>query len=278
MQRLFALAALAAALVVVPAAAGDASFTDPPGDAGGAPDIVDVVVYNDAFTRVGFGVKIAGGKALGGEGGLLVLFDSDRNMATGRNGWDYLVLLTGDETWDVSSWDGTQWVEAPAASAKAYFQEDVLLFGIDRAELGNTAGFDFFVTSLQFEGDQLVASDTAPDGEDVWTYATVRKTFGLGSSQVVSTTKGGARAGKAFVAGYVFGRLDSPEPATGAKTTCVATVAGKRIAARVSSSAEAAACRVTLPAASKGKVLKLTLTTTLRGKSVQKSYATKVKA
>jgi hypothetical protein len=95
---------------------------------------------------------------------------------------------------------------------------------------------------------------------------------------MVGVTKGGARAGKAFAAGYVYGRLDSPEPASGARTTCVATLAGKRVAARVSTSAEAAACRVSLPKAARGKVLKLTLTTTLKGRSVRKSYATRVKA
>jgi hypothetical protein len=57
----------------------------------------------------------------------------------------------------------------------------------------------------------------------------------------------------------------------------VATVAGKKIAARVASDAETAACRVTVPKTAKGKLLKLTLTTTLNGKTVKKSYSTKVR-
>ena len=73
----------------------------------------------------------------------------------------------------------------------------------------------------------------------------------------------------------MFGRADSPEPATGAETPCAVRLGGKRLAARVQSDAEAAACRVAVPTTSKGKVLKVTLTTTLNGKT---SYATKVKA
>jgi hypothetical protein len=273
-----ALAALAAALVAVPVATADADFSDTTGDGGGAPDVTDVSVFNDAFNRVVFAAKIAGGKAMAADGEIAFVLDSDRNAGTGTNGWDHLVLLTGEKTWNVLAWDGAAWAEAPVTTAKAYFFDDVVFFGIDRSELGNTAGFEFFVESTQYAGDEALATDAAPDGDGAWSYSIVRKTFGLGASQVVAVTKGGARAGKAFVAGYVYGRLDSPEPAAGARTACVATVGGKRVAAKVTSSAEAAACRLTVPRKAKGKALKLTLTTTLNGKSVTKSYTTKVKA
>ena len=51
----------------------------------------------------------------------------------------------------------------------------------------------------------------------------------------------------------------------------------KKIAARVTSGAEAATCRVVVPKKSRGKVPKITLTTTLNGKSVKKSFATKAR-
>ena len=278
MRVRLALAVLAAALITVPVAAADADFTDASGDANGAPDIVDVSVFNDSGTRVVFGVKIAGGKAMAADGEIAFVVDADKNAATGTNGWDYLIALTGDQRWGLYSWNGTEWAEAPATTARAYFYDDVVLFGIDRSELGNTASFDFFVEASKYVGDQVAATDVAPEGDEYWSYSTVRKTFGLVASPIVPLTKGGAKQGKAFVSGYVFGRADSPEPATGAKTTCVVTVGGKRIAARVQADAEAATCRVTVPKKSKGKVLKVTLTTTLNGKTVTKSYSTKVKA
>jgi hypothetical protein len=51
-----------------------------------------------------------------------------------------------------------------------------------------------------------------------------------------------------------------------------------RIAARVVQDRDVAACRLTVPKTAKGKLLKLTLTTTSGGKTVKKSYSTKVRA
>lgn len=267
----------AVALLCAGVARADADFTDASGDANGAPDITNVSVWNDAFNRVVFGAKIAGGKALAADGEIVFVIDSDRNGDSGSNGWDFLAVITGGEQWNLFSWDGTQWVEAPATTVKVYFWDDVMLFAIDRSELGNTAGFGFYVEANKLAGDQVTATDVAPEGEEVWSYATVTKAFGIAASPVVAVTKGGAKVAKPFVAGYVFGRTDSPEPAAGARTTCVATVAGKRVAARVTQDAEAASCRVVVPKTAKGKLLKLTLTTTSGGKKVTKSYSTKVR-
>lgn len=265
------------ALLVAQVARADANFTDPSGDANGAPDVTDVSVFNDAFNRVVFGAKIAGGAAMAADGEIVFVVDMDKNAETGSGGWDYLIVLNGKKQWNLLRWDGTQWVEAPAATAKPYFYDDVVLFGIDRSELGNTALFDFFVEANKYTGDQVVATDTVPDGDAVWSYATVAKTFGLIASPIVAVTKGGARVGKPFHVGYIAARTDSPEPIVGPKSTCVATVGTKRIPARVAQDGDVAACRVTVPKTAKGKLLKLTLATTAGGKTVRKSYSTKVR-
>ena len=150
------------------------------------------------------------------------------------------------------------------------------------AELGNTAAFDFYVDASKFAGDQVVARDFAPDGDAYWSYATVTKTYALVASPIVAVTKGGARAGKPFVAGYAAARRDSPEPLAAPKTTCAVTIGTKRIAARTTQDGDFAVCRVTVPKTQAGKttvgkVLKLTLTTTSGGKTVTKSYSTKIK-
>ena len=277
MKVRLALALAAAALVVVPLAVADADFTDPSGDGAGAPDITDVSVFNDSGNRVVFGAKIAGGKAMAADSEVVFIVDSDKNGDTGANGWDYLAVLNGEKQWALLSWNGTEWVETPSTTVKAYFFDDVVLFAVDRSELGNTASFDFYVESNKYAGDQVLGTDSAPDGEAIWSYATVRKTFGLVSTPIAAGTKGGAKVGKPFVVGYLYGRSDSPEPAAGARTTCAATLVKKKLAARVTSDAEAATCRVVVPKKSKGKLLKLTLTTTLNGKSVKKSFSTKVR-
>lgn len=275
--RLAAVAA-AAALLAVPAALADAAFSDPVGDGGGAPDITDVTVVNDAFNRVAFVVKLAGGKAMAGDTDVAFIVDSDKNADTGSNGWDHLIVVTADEQRGLFAWNGTEWVEAPATTLRAYFYGSVVIVALDRSELGNTTSFDFFAEATLYSGEEAAASDVAPDGDAVWSYATVGKSLGLGSTAIMPVTKGGARQGKAFVAGYVYGRTDSPEPARGARTTCAATVGGKPALARVASTPEAAACNVTVPRRSAGKLLKLTMRTTFSGKSVTKTYSTTVKA
>ena len=282
MTKVFAvLATLVLALLGAQIARADADFTDPGGDANGAPDVTNVSVFNDSANRVIFYAKIAGGKPMEADGEIDFIIDSDKNGTTGGNGWEYLIALAGKEA-KLFRWDGTQWVESPSTTAKVDFFEGEVYFGIDRSELGNTASFDFYVDASKYAGDQVLATDTAPDGDGVWSYATVAKTFGLFASPIVGVTKGGARAGKPFVAGYVFGRTDSPEEAIAPKSTCVATVAGKRVAAKLTQDVFVAACRVVVPktAAGKttvGKLLKLTLTTTSGGKTVKKSYSTKIK-
>ena len=65
------------------AARADADFTDPGGDANGAPDVTNVSVFNDAFNRVIFYAKIAGGKAMEADGEIDFVVDADKNGDTG---------------------------------------------------------------------------------------------------------------------------------------------------------------------------------------------------
>lgn len=279
MSRVLAvLATFVVALLGAHIARADADFTDPASDANGAPDVTDVSVFNDAFNRVIFGARIAGGKAMAADSEITFVVDADQNPDTGSSGWDYWIVLDGAQKWNLFSWDGAQWIEAPATTVKTSFVDDIVLFGIDRSELGNTSSFDFFVEANKLADDQPVATDSAPDGDGVWSYATVTKTFGLAASPIVVVTKGGPRIGKPFIAGYVVGRTDSPELMLAPKSTCVATVAGKRIAARIVQDHDVAACRLTVPKTAKGKLLKLTLTTTSGGKTVTKSYSTRIRA
>lgn len=276
-RGLIGAAICAVALLCAGVARADADFTDAAGDANGAPDLTQISVANDALNRVILHAKIAGGKAMELDGEILFVIDADNNGATGSDGWDYLAVVSGGKQWALLSWDGVQWVDAPSSTVKVYFWNDNVLFTVDRSELGNTSRFGFFVVANKLAGEEVAATDVAPEGDEVWSYSTVTKTFGIAASPVFAVTKGGAVVGKPYVVGYLFGRTDSPEPAAGARTTCVATVAGKRVAARVTQEVEAASCRVVVPKTAKGKLLKLTLTTTSGGKKVTKSYSTKVR-
>ena len=277
-KPLAVLGVVAAALLCAQAAHADVEFTDPAGDASGSPDITEVGVANDAQSRVVFRIELAGGAALPPAGDLAIFVDADKDDFTGAGSWDYRIVLTGVKTWSYSRWNGDDWILIPSLTGKAYFLEGAVLFAIDRSELGDTQDFDLFVQSGLYEDGELIAADPGSDGEGEWTYQTVAKTLGLAATPIVAVTKGGARAGRAFLVGYTFGRTDSPEPAAGAKTTCVATVAGARLPARVNQSGEVAACLATPPRSAKGKVLRLTLKTIFGKVSVGKAYSTRVRA
>ena len=278
LKPLAVLATCVLSLLCAQTARADSEFTDPVGDASGSPDIAKVRVANDSGSRVAFRIELAGGATLPPAGDLTILVDADKDDFTGAGSWDYRIVLTGVETWSYSRWNGDDWILVPAVTGKAYFLDDAVVFAIDRSELGDTKGFDLFVQSGLYEDGELIAADPASDGEGEWTYQTVAKTLGLTATPIVAVTKGGARAGRAFLVGYTFGRTDSPEPAAGAKTTCVATISGKRLAARVNQSGEVAACLATPPSSAKGKLLRLTLKTIFGNVSIGKVYSTRVRA
>lgn len=143
MRMGFAVLAGAAALVAVPLAVADANFTDPAGDANGAPDVVAVVVANDSKNRVAFEIELAGDQRLPDDGEIALMIDTDKNPETGRGGWDYFVIVASDESSMLRRWDGTQWVDAPSTTARAWVIGGYVQYSIDRSELGNSAAFDF---------------------------------------------------------------------------------------------------------------------------------------
>jgi hypothetical protein len=81
-----------------------------------------------------------------------------------------------------------------------------------------------------------------------------------------------------FLASFLTVRTDSLEPLRDAKSTCKATVGGKRVTARVEAELGFAFCEtVRLPKDGKGKLLKVTLTTSAGGKTVTKTFSAKLR-
>jgi hypothetical protein len=276
MNRVSIVCAVAAALVAVPLAVADANFTDPKGDAAGAPDIVGMVVANDARNRVAFEIELGDKQKLTADQEVYVWVDSDNKSETGQNSWDYVAWVSDDD-FGLDRWDGTKWVEAPATTVKVYSIAGMILYGVDRAELGNTAAFSLYAEGAKYSGDQQVASDVAPDGDAVWNYASVTKTFGLTATAITARPKPPV-AGKKFVAEFVARRTDSIELLEGAKTTCKVTIGLKPVVARVTGALGFAECTVAkVPLTAKGKLLKVTMTTAAGGKSVTKTYSARVR-
>jgi hypothetical protein len=159
------------ALVVVAGAAGDQSYSDPVGDAaGGAPDVSAIRVVNDAAGTISFGVAVTGFPAA--DTFVELVIDSDRNRGTGdEDGDEFWFYIAGDDRLTyLNRWNGTDWVEYDPPSARVGFQNGVWVLSLNRADLGNTAGFDFYYVGSRYNGDVEIGRDDAPDGSAVYSY------------------------------------------------------------------------------------------------------------
>ena len=84
-----------ALVATAPGSTAATTFTDPTGDSGGAPDITNVVVDNDATGTITMTVTTANQADLATDARVDIIFDTDRNPATGSpSGGDYRVLMS----------------------------------------------------------------------------------------------------------------------------------------------------------------------------------------
>src|SRR4051794_38731577 len=109
MRRWGLFAALCAVLLLGAAQAGASpiTFADPAGDAGNAPDLTSFVFDNDTGGTITITMSIANAANLNEDSFVLMYFDADRNLSTGRSGdgADYLLRMRGsDYTFQFLKW------------------------------------------------------------------------------------------------------------------------------------------------------------------------------
>ena len=163
--------AFVGALLLVPSAAGDQSYSDPAADAtGGSPDLTAIRVVNDTAGLITFTAAATGIPSPDTE--LNLIIDSDRNLATGDpDGDEFWFYLDGSNAQSGGlRWNGSDWVDYVPASGRASFQNGVWSLSVNRSELGNTATFDFYLIAVKYSGNSVVGRDDAPDGTAVYTY------------------------------------------------------------------------------------------------------------
>ena len=110
---------------------------------GGAPDITQVVVSNDAAGVITLQVTtvapIVDTSLLG------IDLDTDSNPATGSAGAEYS-LVAGTRGFGLLKWDGTKFVEVAAASLSSTRTGNVVTFRINRLDIGNPGAFGLVVS------------------------------------------------------------------------------------------------------------------------------------
>jgi hypothetical protein len=159
------------ALAATPSAqAATVRFADPVGDAGAAPDVTGVAVW-DANGLVTFGMTVTGVKTeVGSSGHTLVatVLDTDRNTATGdENGSEYYFVFGSDagESFGHAFHyvDGGWTMMAPTPHVTFGSSGDDYTVTFEQEALGVTQGFDFFVLTGAFDGGKVLGYDVAPD-------------------------------------------------------------------------------------------------------------------
>jgi hypothetical protein len=189
-------AAVAAGIAVVPTAGSTGRYVDPSGDAGTAPDITGVTVAGDARGQVVFTIT-ADELPVDGDASVLLLLDTDLNPATGEPdtaGADFMFVEDPvAKMYDFGRWTGTEWDwDTPYSTVQVFSNRTTLTISVNRSELGNTTGFNFWTRS--WLGD---AADTAPE-HGLWNYAFAAD--GPDIRRVAATTapRSGPKAGKRF--------------------------------------------------------------------------------
>jgi len=293
--RLGVVLLLAALLVGVPSALGGPTraasnsqpFTDSTGERAGAPDITGGTVSNDDAGMVTFQINISNRPELTQDMFILVLLDTDKNPSTGNAdflGADYIIELDPGQV-TLFQWNGSDYVVAASQTSVTYsYAATGATIHVSAADLGKTRAFNFGViaasgVTVDASGNpnfDNVQADTAPDpGHGLYPYQVLTKL--VLTATAFTTAPRPARAGKAFSATIAASENDTAAPVQSGTVACVATVGGKRLAAVSHVLANGVAtCIWRVPKTAKGQTIRGTITLTVRGTSLTRSFSSKI--
>jgi hypothetical protein len=279
LRLLVTLSAVVAVLSVTPAHGRVADHnpvevTDPSGDSNGAPDITGVTVANDLSGMILFVVEVANRSGFARDDDVLIYVDTDRSAATGfperaGGGVDYLLRIDATTSQvTLGRWNGSGFEPAPGTTLQGAWANGYIA-GINRAELGGTNGFAFFVRTRQ-QGSAGNRFDFAPtDAYFPYTLTpphidAIRPRFSALAP----------RAGSTFKVNSIQLVFETAETAVATAFTCRATLAGKRLRGT-----GRGACTFRLPKTAKGKRFVITITATATGGKAEtfRPYAFRVR-
>lgn len=259
-----------AALAFAGNALADTTFTDPTGENAAEADISTVVASNDPTAHT-FKIvaQITNMPTIETNAEVDILFDSDRNAATGQQGFDYLFGIdTGG--WYFSKWDGTQWADVPAVNnLDVSYVNGLLTVVFHETDIAASQAFLFGV--LTFRGPD--PANPVIDGGGPWTYT-------LAAAPVVKptvrsttvTVAAPAKAGTKFHVGPFAVNLSDGTSITATGVKCTATLGGAKL-----KGTGAGGCTFALPKTAKKKRLVVKLSGLYGGATISKTVTYVVK-
>ena len=294
--RLVLIAAVAAALVALPAGAlgsgarattNTQSFPDSTGEDASAPDITSIDVSNTDNGLITFHVAISNRPTLTPDMAVLLWIDSDANAATGDPqslGAEYVIELDPGAI-GLFKWDGTTYTNAPSSTTLTYaYDATGATIRIGTQDLDATKLINFGVdaisgitTDASGNADFTNAhNDLAPDpGHGFYNYAVLTK-LTLTQTAFAYTPKP-AKSGARLTATLAATESDTSGPVAGATVTCVATIKGVRLRATHSLANGVASCFWKLAKTAKGKTLVGKISITLQGTTLSHGFTTKIR-
>ena len=263
------------------------TFLDSTGEDASAPDITNVVVSNDDAGNITFQINISNRPALTADMYALIFLDTDQNANTGdvqALGAEYVIELDPGSV-GLFQWNGTDYVPAASQASLTYsYLSTGATIRVSAADLGKTKAFKFgtIVASgvvvdaagnLDFTN---VHRDYAPDlGHGFFTYQVLTKL--ILSATAFTTSPKPAKAGRPFSASLAATQNDTGGPVASGTVTCVATIAFKRIPAVTHILTNGVAnCIWRIPATAKGKTLRGTITLTVQGAKVTRTFSSRI--
>jgi len=295
-SKLLLTAAIGGLLVALPSVAlggaarttvNSTTFTDSTGEDASAPDITSVVVSNDDAGLITFKINISNRPALTPDMIGLLFLDTDQVATTGDPnslGSDYAIELDPGSV-GLFKWNGSDFVAAPSQASVTYsYDATGATIRVSASELGKTKGLNFGVDvysgiALDASGNPDFANahdDLAPDpGHGFFAYKVLTKL--TLSVEAFTTSPKPAKHGKSFVAGLAINESDTGGPVQSGTVTCAATIATKHLAPLGHALKNGVAgCIWHLPIASKGKTIRGTVTVTVQGVKVARSFSAKI--
>jgi len=301
--RLAALAG-AFALVAIPAAFADSTFTDGTGDSGPAPDITQVVVSNDVAGVLTF--RITTVAPFPNNSIFFVDIDADGNPGTGDHGTEYSIV-GGLGGFGLEKWDGSTYQTVSASSLTMSISGNVIEAKVGRQDIGNVSRFAFGVYTVAFDdADNYLDEDDAPDGGsyayvlalpqcangldddgdgkiDAKDLGCSSQTDNLESDDPVTLKAGKAtaapakpKAGGTVVISAPVTRVETGLGVTSGTASCVAHVGAKTLRAAGKVSGGRGSCILSIPKTARGKTVSGTIVVTTLGHSTTAKFAFRV--
>jgi hypothetical protein len=296
--RLAFLLALGAIIAVVPTAAhgttlhaesNSQTYQDSVGENPNAPDITTINVANDDAGNITFKIDIANRPQLTSDMLMFVFLDTDGKTTTGdptEFGADYAIQLQMGAV-DLFKWSDSakNYVSAPSQTSLSYSYDTTgATIHINATDLAGTKAFDFQVVVLSgittdAQGNQdfsQAQSDAAPDpGHGAYSYQVLTK-LEL-TRTAFTTTPTPALAGSRLAASLSVDENDTGEPISSGTISCAATIGKARLTATHTLTNGVATCFWKVPKTAKGKTVHGTVTVTVRGVSLKKTFSAPVR-